>query len=165
MEQHHALVWGSDYFPPLGIDNVTYGQFKSNFRLLSADKLDLVQWRATELVRNLGANGIWGKGKGNWVRMTQKQKCQKQRNCSLLLPNVGADGAYRKEGARFFSEMQSKRTRGNSRCLQQRIFWLSLNLCTIKVVKHKYRLPPETVATLYMETYKTWWYTALSSLM
>lgn len=63
-------------------------------------------------------------------------------------------GGYRGVGARFFADVQSKRTRGNRHKLQKVTFQQSIlkrKKITLRVVKCWNRLPRETVVSPTLE--------------
>ena len=65
-------------------------------------------------------------------------------------------GAYRKDGERLFIRAGSKRTSGNSFELKEGRFRLDIRkkLFTVRVVRHRNRLPSEAVDAPSLEAFK-----------
>ena len=76
-------------------------------------------------------------------------------------------GDYRKDGGNLFSKACCDRTRGNGFKLKEGRFRLDIRkeFFTMRVVKHRHRLPREVVDAPCLETFKVRLDGALSSLM
>ena len=76
-------------------------------------------------------------------------------------------GAYKQEGQRLFTRVDSDRRRGNGHKLRQGRFWLDIRrkFFTQRVLTHWNRLPKEAVDAPSLEAFKTRLDVALGSLV
>ena len=85
----------------------------------------------------------------------------------LIVASQYLKGAYKQEGERLFTRVDSDRTRGNGLKLRQGRFRLDIRrkFFTQRVVTHWNRLPKEVVDALSLETFKARLDGALSRLI
>jgi len=76
-------------------------------------------------------------------------------------------GAYEKDGARLFTRAYSDRRRGNGFKLKEGRFRLGIRkkFFTMRVVRHRSRLPREVVVALSLEVFKARLDRTLSNLV
>jgi len=112
-------------------------------------------WAGTPLLR--------GKAETVWAVQPGEEKAAGRPYCGLSVPEEG----YRKDGENLFSKVCCDRTRSNGFKLREGRFRLDTRkkLFTVRVVKHRNRLPTEAVEAPSLETFKARLDGALSSLV
>ena len=127
------------------------------------DLLELVQRRATKMIR-----GTEHLSYEDRLRELGLFSLEKRRLWGDLIAAFQyLNGAYKKDGDRFFSRACCDRTRGNSFKLKEDRFRLDIRkkFFTMRVVKRWNRLPREVVDAPSLETFRVRLDGALSNLI